>query len=122
MNLIEFLSLIIAGLLAIIAIKITFSFDINEYLKRRDEKLMGKVRNNCTHAGIEKIGDEIGIRSTFISPFGTAKWVCQRCGLTLYNVNREDENKRIKYYLENIAEFEKQEKKFNKLLRKAGYL
>jgi len=122
MTLIKILLGIIAFTLSIIAIKITFSFNINEYLKRKDEKLKGKIRNNCTHADIIKTGDGVGIQSTFISPSGTTDWICQKCGSRLYNLNRKDEDERIKHYLENIKDFEKQEEKFGKLMKKAGYL
>jgi len=48
----EILLGIIAVAMTIIAIKITFSFNINEYLKRKDERLHLKIKNNCTHVNI----------------------------------------------------------------------
>lgn len=110
--------LIIVIAISVIAIKITFSFDINKFLERRDKKLKQKAQNYCPHAQFIKVDGKFGIKSTFISPSGTTNWICQRCGTIRYNVDNEDE--RIKYYLEHPEELSRQEKKFEDILKKIG--
>lgn len=113
---------VIAVAMAIIAIKITFSFNLNEWLKERDEKLKSKIKNYCPHARFGKFGEQIGLQSTFVSPSGTLNWICQQCGVQLLHLDREAEDERMQYFLKNPKEFAKQEKKFRKLLKKAGML
>ena len=122
LNFIEIIWTIGAIVLAVIAIKFTISFDLNEYQKRKDEKLKVKMKNNCNHATIEKIGDKFRIRSRFSSPCGTHNWYCDRCGFECFNINEEIEQRRITDLLNNPKKFYKQEAKFGKLLKKVGYL
>lgn len=116
---IEILLLIITVAVSVVAIKITFSFNINEFLKSRDEKLRSKIKNYCTHVIIKEVDEKICIQSSFISPSGTLNWICQRCGSQLYHLDQNHENKRIEYLLKNPKELAEQEKKFQKLLKKA---
>ena len=118
----EILLLIIVFAVSVIVIKITFSFNLNEYLKTRDEKRKGKIKNYCTHAHIKKVNNNVAIQSSFISPSGTLSWVCQKCGLQIHHLDDQDEDRRIRYFLENPKEYSKQDKKFQKLLKKAGVL
>lgn len=118
----DFLLSIIAIAVSIIAIKITFSFDINEFLKDRNEKLKGKIKNYCTHVEIKERNDEIYVQSSFISPSGTTNWICQKCGTQLYILDKESEDSRVRYFIENPKKLKKQEEKFQKLMKKAGFL
>lgn len=113
---------IIAFAMAIIAIKITFSFNINEWLKGRDEKLNDKLKNYCPHVNVKMVGEKIGVQSTFVSPSGTLSWICQRCGLQFLHLDQCVENQRLEYFMKNPKELQKQEKKFKKLLKKLGVL
>lgn len=122
MTLTQILLTIIAIALSVIAVKVTLSFDINEYLKSRDEKLKGKIRSYCPHVAIKEIDDKIGIQSTFISPSGTLNWICQRCGLQIFHLDQGDESRRLKYFLENPKKLTKQDREFQKLAKKAGFL
>src|SRR5690606_23572374 len=96
----EIIWLIIAVSVAIIAIKITISFDVNEFLKSRNEKFLLKAKNHCPHARFMKTPDgKFGIQSNFVSPSGTTNYICTTCQLVVYDIN--DENTRIQYFLEN---------------------
>ena len=95
---------------------------LNEYLKRRDKKLKGKIKNYCTHANIKNFDDVIGIESSFISPSGTTNWICEKCGLQIYHLDKKGEKRKFEYFFKNPKKFKKQEKKFQKLLKKAGFL
>ena len=107
-----------------IAIKITFNFDFNKYLERRDKRLDQKIKNTCTHMNMELIGRGEGdkaqysFQSLFESPPGTSQWQCQRCGLIRNHDN--DYEKRAEYYAQNPDEYIKMNKKFHKLLKKNG--
>lgn len=115
----EILWFIIAVSVAIIAVKITISFDINEYLKNRNERLLLKAKNYCPHARFVKTPEgKYGVQSNFVSPPGTTNYICTTCQLVVYDVSGE--NMRIQYFLENPKELSKQTEKFEKIIRKAG--
>lgn len=111
--------LIFSIAISAIAIKVTFNFDVNKYLERKDDKNLSKLRNTCTHIEISPAdNDKVQIRFLYESPSGTLSWQCQRCGLVM---NSEEYFKsRADYYINNQAEYVKQQKKFQKLLRKNG--
>lgn len=119
----QFLAVILCLALSVIAIKITFNFDINKYLERRDEKHVQKLKNACTH--IVMVGERqengrplYGFQSLFESPSGTLQWQCQRCGLIRNHDN--DYDARAEYYAKNPEKYIEQTKKFQKILKKSG--
>lgn len=120
MSITNILLFIIAIALSVIAIRVTFSFDVNKYLKSRDEKLREKIKNYCTHIDVNKLGNDFVFRSTFISPMGTTNWICQKCGAYRMHLDQQVEQERVKSMTQNIDDFLKQEKKFKKLVKKAG--
>lgn len=122
LNLIDILLIIITVAISIIAIKITFTFDINEYLKSRKEDLKNKIKNSCTHANITVLDNSIAAQSTFVSPPGTTNYICEKCQLIVYSIDQNSEMQRIQYFVKNIEQYKKQEEKFNKLLKKGGYI
>jgi len=109
---------------SVIAVKITFNFDLNKFLDRRDKRLDKKIKNTCTHIQMEFIKkDERGmpeykIQSLFESPPGTHQWQCQKCGLVRNHNN--DYEEQYEYYAENADEYIKRNRKFQKLIKKAG--
>ena len=119
----EFVGGVVLLTFSAIAIKITFSFDLNKYLERKDKKLDRKIKNACTHLHMELMGEEDGkplfrSQSLFESPAGSLQWQCQRCGLIRNHDN--DYEKRAEYYAKNPDEYIKMNKKFQKLARKSG--
>jgi hypothetical protein len=119
----EFAGCVALLTISAIAIKITFSFDLNKYLERNDKKLNQKIKNNCTHMHMELMDEENGkplysFQSLFESPPGTHQWQCQRCGLV--RNHDDDYEKRAEYYAENPDEYIMMNKKFQKLMRKSG--
>ena len=114
---------IIVASISIMAVKISFSFDINKFLEARKERLRQKIKNYCPHMVVKKTKEgKIGIRSSFISPYGTTDFQCEICGLIRSYVDEEEEKVRAKYFLEHPEEYFKQEKAFNKILKKMGFL
>lgn len=116
------LLIIIAIAISIIAIRVTFTFDINKYLESRKDDIKKQIMNHCTHMYAENTDDGIKIESAFISPSWTTQWICKKCRLTVYHIDSNEENRRMKQLLENPSDYIKQEKKFQKLLKKGGYL
>jgi hypothetical protein len=115
---------IIVGILTVVfgfvAVRISLSFDLNKYLESRRGSYTQKLRNACTHVRLEPVNDgQIQARSLFISPPGTMQWQCQRCGTLRYQQDGEFE-KEVQYYLDNIDDYHKKNKKFAKLLKKSG--
>lgn len=116
----------IIGLLVIIggaiAIKVTFSFDVNKYLKDRQEKYHSKCKNACVHFEFVPNGDQIEVHSFFVSPSGILNYICQRCGLVRMHLDQDSIQRTVDYYSKNIKEYNNQNKRFRKLLKKAGQL
>lgn len=119
----EFVGGVVLLAFSAIAIKITFSFDLNKYLERKDKRLNQKIKNSCTHMRMELMDEKDGkplfsFQSLFESPPGTHQWQCQRCGLVKNHDN--DYEKRAEYWAKNPDEYTKKNKKFQKLIRKSG--
>jgi len=118
-----FTQLIVSLLVLIIgtiAVKVTFNFDINKYLKTRQERYSAKCKNACTHFEFVPTDDAIVVRSFFVSPSGTLNYICQRCGLIRLHLDFDAEQRTVDYYSKNINEYHKMNKKFHKLLKKSG--
>lgn len=122
LDFIEILLLIITFFIWIIAVKITFTFDINKYLESRKENIRNKIKNTCTHVKIFKIWENIGLASTFISPSWILSYYCEKCWLVKNVINKKEESQRLEYYSNNLNEYKKQEKKFEKLLKKWWFI
>jgi hypothetical protein len=119
----QFVAGVVLLTISAIAIKVTFNFDVNKYLERKDKKLDRKIKNSCTHMYMELMGEEDGkplfsFQSLFESPSGILQWQCQRCGLIRNHNN--DYEKRVEYYAKNPDEYIKMNKKFQKLMRRGG--
>jgi hypothetical protein len=122
MTLTNILLTIIAIAISVIAIKVTFTFDINKYLESRKVDVRNKIKNYCTHMYVKDINWEVGIQSAFVSPSWTLNHICQKCWLVLHHLDYSDEQQRMEELIQNPKEFRKQSKKFEKLLKKGGYL
>lgn len=108
-------------ILGVIAIRLTLNFDINEYQKVKQDKYRTKCQNACLHFEFVPQADKtIEAHSFFVSPSGTLSYICQRCGVVLLHLDREATERTYDYYYKNIEEYTKQNKKFHKLLKKAG--
>lgn len=77
--------IIVIILLGITALKVIFSFDLNKWQERRDQRLKDRIMRTCPHTSIYLDGDNIRIESMLISPPGTVQWGCTRCGMVTYD-------------------------------------
>jgi len=119
MTLVEILLFILVLLFGIIAIKITFKFDINDFLKERKKAQFRQLQNLCPHAtgGITE-NREIYVQSLFNSPPMTHQWQCLQCGLII-NSEENALKLREKYLsLEGIERLLEDQKKFRKKAEK----
>jgi len=119
---IEILWFIIAFFVWIIAVKITFTFDINKYFESRKQNINSKIKNSCTHVKVFEIDWKKWFQSTFVSPSWTLSYYCKKCQLVKNVMDEREEERRLKYYSDNTDEYIKAEKKFEKLLKKGGYI
>lgn len=103
-----------------IAIKISFNFDVNKYLEERQKRYSAKCKNACLHFEFVPHDEGIIVNSFFISPPGTTNYMCQRCGLVRLHVDQDDMQRRIDYYANHIKEYNKENERFHKLLKKSG--
>ncbi len=119
MTFMEIAFYIVIAIVGIIAIKIYFKFDINEWLKVRRETQKIKLQNICPHVSIEKRGDNFLITGLVVSPPGTIAWQCQRCGFVSYAGTPEEE---MEYWKNNPKELARLQESTNKQIKKMGYL
>lgn len=105
--------------LSIVAIRVSFQFDVNKYLESRKESSINKLMNVCPHVIYVEAGDgNIGLQSSYVSPPGTVQWRCGRCGHITYDTGGF--KRAVEYYLKNPDEYVKQNDKFIKILKKMG--
>lgn len=104
-------------IIAIIAIKIVISFDINKWLDQRNERKKEKVRHLCPHATIDVLcKNNARIRSLMTSPPGTFMWVCSRCGAQTHDGGLAQ--RIVSHYSENPKMLLDDEDKFLKYVKK----
>ena|SRR3989338_1048497 len=117
MNFFQIIILIIVVILSIIAIRISFKFDLNKYLENRRKIKLDQLKNICPHGRIIYItGNQVKSESFFSSPVGTLKWVCSQCGCV---VDHEDDVNRInERYKENLSLILEKQKRFIKAAKK----
>ena len=110
---------IVMAIVAIVAVKIAITFDVNEWLKSRKEVQKVKLQNLCPHVSVKKRGDQLIVEDLVVSPSGTLTWHCQRCGRIFHTGQSKDE---VEYWANNPAELIKQDKSLNKLAKKMGLI
>lgn len=73
-----------AILVAILAIKVAFSFDINRFFEGRQKSKEKSLKALCPHTLLRPLeSGEIAVESCFHSPRGTLSFVCNQCGLVV---------------------------------------
>lgn len=108
MNFLQIILLIIVVVVSIIAIRISFKFDLNKYLENRRKVKLDQLKNICPHGRIIKEGKKFGFESFFVSPSGTRDYICSQCNAI---VGREHADRINENYKENpLIVFEKQKK------------
>jgi|GEM_PF-6666252 len=122
LNLTDILLFIITLAISVIAIKISFTFNINEYLKTRKKDIDNKIKNYCPHGHVSVSDKEVKFQSAFNSPVGTTSYVCQRCQLVVSHIDENNEQERILRLLQDSKAYSRREKIFHKLLKKGGYI
>jgi len=117
MILTEIIVLIIAVVVSIIAIRISFKFDLNKYFEDRRKIKIDQLRNICPHGRIANITDKgvITFESFFVSPVGTMDYICSQCNAI---VGKEHMNRINERYKENPAIVLEKQKKFAKQMKK----
>lgn len=116
MTFLEILILIFALAISILAIRVSFKFDINRFLENRRKVNMNQLKNICPHGNMSLDGNKVIFESYFLSPAGTHQWGCSQCGLV---VNSEEDVQRIHNTLSKDPDlFFKKQKKFVKKVKK----
>ena len=91
---------IIASIAAVVALKLTISFDLNQFLadrrERKNERLTARIRGACPH--VEPFFDEergVGVRHTFDGVPAHTPWVCKMCGHKVATPGAVNDNTRL---------------------------
>lgn len=114
------IAIIFAIAISAIAIKITFSFDVNKYLDRKDKNNLQKLKNACPHFALIMLeGKEFEVRSLFYKPAGTLDHVCRQCGLQTA-LDLEQHERQANFYVKNPTELAEDQEKLTKLAKKSG--
>lgn len=105
-----------------LVLKLTFTINVNDLLKRRDARRRSKLQNSCTHLIIEPAGNgNIGVEECFISPPGTIQYFCRKCQRVSFDPSNEFRSQ-FSYYVANVDKYLEAEKKFQSMLKRFGYL
>jgi hypothetical protein len=116
MTFLEILALLIVAILGAIAIRISFTFDINKFLESRRKIKVEQLKNICPHGMMNLENKNLIFESFFASPIGTTKYFCRQCGLIV--ASEEDANRITEQFLKNPDHFIKRHRKFNKTAKK----
>lgn len=117
----QFIISLLIIVIGTIAIKISFNFDVNDYLKERQKRYSARIKNACLHFEFIKEKDgQVSVKSFFISPSGTSNYICQKCSLVTLHIDQEEMNRMVDYYVKNLKEYKKKNDRFYKLLKKSG--
>ena len=113
----EFYKILILIALGVIAIRISFKFDLNKYLENRRKIKIDQLKNICPHCKIEFVDNkQVKVTSYFHSPFGTMSWTCRRCNCVV--PSEEDAERISKNYAKNSKMWLKNEKRFIKKMKR----
>lgn len=108
---------IAAAILGAFALKATVRIDIDEWMKRRDEKLKERIQRTCTHTSlvVRKDGTVV-VESRYVSPSGTLSYYCRRCSRVVpTDVGIMEE---AEYWGNHPKEWTKREAEVQKLAKK----
>ncbi|MDE0683990.1 MAG: hypothetical protein OXI63_13820 [Candidatus Poribacteria bacterium] len=104
-----------------LAFKVALTFNVTEWLERRDRKWEQRIRFCCPHVEVYKENGQFMIRGLMRSPFGTTQAFCTQCGQVF--IGGEDEGREwVEYYSRNHDEYFAKMKAFQKLTRKVQKL
>ena len=109
---------IVVILAAIVVVRGTVRFDVNEWLRDRRKQKEENLKALCPHVRPDHVDGELGLRSTFLSPAGTLIWQCQQCGVTTHDQGWIDHNTR--YWINHPDELTKRFRKITKLSESLG--
>ncbi|MYE64267.1 MAG: hypothetical protein F4X29_13350 [Rhodothermaceae bacterium] len=101
---------------AVVAVKVGFTFNINQWQESKRKRLKEKLQAKCPHAVPIKEGGNLGLESSFLSPSGTTGWVCRRCGLVTHDMRGA--TYMLERYLNNPEQYIKQDRAFHKVHKK----
>ena len=115
--------IIVAAALSIMAVKITFSFNLNQWSEQKRERGLEKLRNLCPHAEIFSQQDgAIRIESLFHTTFGTVQFRCTSCGRTVMNQLVAERQMELWSDPSNFKLYQKRWKQFEKQAKKLGLI
>lgn len=117
MNFTQIIILIIIVIISIVAIRLTFKFDLNRYLENRRKIKLDQLKNICPHCKIEFVDKgQVKITPYFYTDFGNPNYICRRCGCVV--PFEEDANRICENYAKNPKRFLKNEKKFFRKMKR----
>ena len=114
----DWLGWLVAIFIAVVAIRGTFKFDLNQWLKYRREARKEAIRALCPHARIVTDGGQVAVKSDYISPYGTTAYQCQSCGKITHD--RSAPEQELRYWCSHLDELADRYKQMDKLSRKLG--
>ena len=106
----------LAVILAVFAVKIGVSFDLNQFLRDRKEHRLNRLRALCPHAEGRVFDNKLHIRSLMMSPDGTEKYVCAKCGFVTLGTYLSDAN--MERFTKDPKLLLDQEKRYGKYAKK----
>ena len=114
----DWLGWLVAVLVAIVAIRATFRFDLNQWQRDRRQSKEEYLRMLCPHVRASTVDGKAALASTYVSPSGTTAYQCQLCGAVTYDASQGLEN--VQFWANNPEELIRRHKKMRRLARKLG--
>ena len=112
----EWVLAVFVVMVAAVVVKFGFTFDVNQWGESKRKRLKEKLRAKCPHADLVEAGGRWRFESSFLSPFGTSAYECQRCGLVTQDVRAAA--RMLERYTNNPKLHVKQVKVFHKVHKK----
>ena len=106
-------------LFGVMAFKIAVTFNVTDWLNRRDEKRKERIRLYCPHVEIDMIGEgKFQVKGLMFSPSGTTQAQCTQCGQVFIGGYEQGEEL-AQYYIRNPDVYFRKMKRFKKAMKKA---
>lgn len=114
----SWLKWLVALVAAILVVRATVWFNLNEWFRDRRKRNEENLRLLCPHVTRFESGGAPAVRSTYVSPSGTTACQWQLCGDTTYDEAWIDEVAR--YWASNPNELVKRHRKTKRLSKRLG--
>ena len=103
---------------AVVAVRGTFKFDVNQWLRDRRKAREENMRLLCPHTSAVVKDGKLELTSAYVSPVGTVAYQCQICGRITQD--RREPTATLEYWARNMDSLMDRHDRMEHLARKLG--